>query len=1260
MESPATRWSLATPAVGIELLAERDGVWLRGAGHDFSDAETLRGCAPNSPLGARLPVLIPQLLELGIATAHDGDVRIAHGDFNNLEAREIDAFDGLVSWAPYTVELESSGWLGGESFCYRYRFYLGIQVVSLTRLGCFVRRGDGPLQRLDPQTYALLEAIDAFNALSSEAKAGANAFIRFAEVRGLAAGIGAQLDRFLSEERVVIPPRVGLDLITDEDGRVSFVPKIGGVDDEAMRLAFLRQDDVDEVYAVTDAQGGRLRVVLNDEQREVLRRMQRVRRLGGAERAVALRDPHAVFDGVAGAIDIDPATFGPRVKGIGDFPFLAQPYLRRGTGVLDVPEELVEQLGGDKMTAGITCKYADGHEENIEFETKTEVREFQEAVERAWKSGAGTVNFRDKSIVVDEDFVGGVRELADQVAPKQKGGEPQRRRFLLIYTNENELEYEEPPADDRPAAPAELPVAFKPGVMLKQHQQLGLAWLQRNLRMGRRGCLLADDMGMGKTLQVLTFLAWAIERGELSADGADPEVPPWDPILIVAPLVLIENGIWIEEMRAFFAGDGAVFQPWLVLRGAEVHKLRRAEGKETVIGDAVLDLERLRQYRVVFTNYETVTNYQHSFARMKAHWSFVITDEAQEYKVPSTKISHALKSLAPRFRVACTGTPVETRLLDVWNIFDFLQPGHLLGSAAEFSRAYERGEDPDGGSNLDAVKQRLRFGTPDAFLLRRDKTNLPDLPAKLEHELRCELSPEQRQLHLELVGRARRGGEGSHPFSILAQLMRAYQHPALLPRYEGLSAAESLARCPKLAAVIDCLRDIRQRGEKALVFTRHIDMQQLLALAIGETFGRYPDIVNGQGGGGSRQRARMLRGFRESDGFDTIILSPDVAGLGLTLTEANHVIHYGRWWNPAKEAQATDRAHRIGQTRPVHVYYPIAEDPQRQFETFDEKLHALIARRRALAAEFLMPPPSEDDVQADLINEVLNDTAPAAAAPAAALGANAIRRLTPDRFEAFVAALEARAGHRVIFLPRAGNEGVTLIAIAPAGARLIQCVPSDWGAPVRAETVGESIRLADAFRARHLAPFAPRADVVTVLATRGTLDRAARAAAGRAELLNDQEMAPPDLAALATTDLDEMVERRLGSMRDVEAALRAALGAVEAAAPASPPRATDEPWIDALFASPRYQEQRDRNLRLALADDRLRDCLRALAERGGRMTRRAFALRLAVPELRAQSILAGMRHVLNIEGIEVLSFDEPSQTIELNRHLLTVQFGLRC
>ena len=315
-------------------------------------------------LGRLLPTLIPQLCELGLATIADDGIHMAYTDFMTLETHDIDAFTDVAPWAPYTLELAAHRWLGAADFRYHYHFYLGARPVPLTRCGCFVRHGM-TTYRLDTQSFALLDAIDTFNALPAEAKTRPEAFLRFATVKGLAEGMGAQLDRYLAEERVLVPSRIGLDLLVEEHGHISFAPKIDGVAPDAIRQAFFALDDVETVYALDDAGGGRLRVVLDDQQREVLRRMQRVRHLRGAERTAVLRAPQAVFDGVAEAIDIDPTAFGPRVQGVGDFPFVTQPYLRQRSGVFDAPAGLDVPYPEGTFAAGLTCHYADGSSADI-------------------------------------------------------------------------------------------------------------------------------------------------------------------------------------------------------------------------------------------------------------------------------------------------------------------------------------------------------------------------------------------------------------------------------------------------------------------------------------------------------------------------------------------------------------------------------------------------------------------------------------------------------------------------------------------------------------------------------------------------------------------------------------------------------------------------------------------------------------------------------------------------------------------------------
>src|SRR5262249_33830063 len=250
---------------------------------------------------------------------------------------------------------------------------------------------------------------------------------------------------------------------------------------------------------------------------------------------------------------------------------------------------------------------------------------------------------------------------------------------------------------------------------------------------------------------------------------------------------------------------------------------------------------------------------------------------------------------------------------------------------------------PDEGSHaLRALRDKLGFGRNDAFVIRRTKdTHVEGLPAKHEHVVPCDLGDEQRSWHLNIVSDVKNAR--SAPLKALQELVRLYQHPGLLPNYSPMTPAEAIARSSKLGAALRVLEDVRGRHEKCLIFTRTIDMQQLLASVVGSHFHLDVEIVNGttQRRSTASQRgtrAEILANFGRVDGFNVIVLSPDVAGVGLTIVDANHVIHYGRWWNPAKEMQATDRVYRLGQTRDVHVYFPVTVDPLGQFETFDQKL----------------------------------------------------------------------------------------------------------------------------------------------------------------------------------------------------------------------------------------------------------------------------------------------------------------------------------
>ncbi len=376
--------------------------------------------------------------------------------------------------------------------------------------------------------------------------------------------------------------------------------------------------------------------------------------------------------------------------------------------------------------------------------------------------------------------------------------------------------------------------------------------------------------------------------------------------------------------------------------------------------------------------------------------------------------------------------------------------------------------------------------------------------------------------------------------------MRLHQHPALVPRYEPIASQTAIDNCPKLAAVLQRLAEIRSRNEKVLIFTRHLDMQQLLSQVIGEKFGMSVNIVNGSTsrtpvrGKNAATRNEIIKRFGEAPGFNVIVLSSDVAGLGLNLVDANHVIHYGRWWNPAKEAQATDRVYRIGQTREVSVYHPIARDPKAEFKTFDEKLNDILERRRSLASEFLAPMPTDAELESELFEEMIGKGNGAAVAGSGkSLSEQQIRRLPADRFEALAAALFEREGHQVVLTPVAVDEGIDVIATEQGEVKLIQCKHTLWRATVEIDTIDELIGAFDGYRARRLRQFVSQKTITPVLFTNGSVSAARnRALEKGVEIIQAGEIAKlASRLQCAFGEVESNENRRFHSMADVQAAL---------------------------------------------------------------------------------------------------------------------------
>jgi non-specific serine/threonine protein kinase len=451
---------------------------------------------------------------------------------------------------------------------------------------------------------------------------------------------------------------------------------------------------------------------------------------------------------------------------------------------------------------------------------------------------------------------------------------------------------------------------------LRPYQQAGVRWLHL-LSSLRLGACLADDMGLGKTMQVLALLL--ILRKTADAGGESRHTS-----LLVAPASLLAN--WVAEIARFAPTLTAIVAHPSAMNGAELR---------------ALDHDRIAGVDLVITSYGSLLRVP---ALLATPWRLAILDEAQAIKTPGAKQTRAAKQIDAHARIALSGTPVENRLGDLWSIFDFLNPG-LLGSGKAFS-AFTKRLSSRSHHSYAPLRALVR-----PYILRRlktDKSVIADLPDKAEVKAFCHLTRKQAALYQQSVadlaaelGRAdgmRRRGV------VLASLMRFKQicnHPSQWLGDGSWSEADSgkLARLREIAEVIAA------RQEKVLVFTQFREVTTPLAAFLGSVFG-YPGLVL-SGDTAVRERQTLVRQFQDDERVPFFVVSLKAGGAGLNLTAASHVVHFDRWWNPAVENQATDRAFRIGQTKNVLVHKFVCRG------TVEEKIDQLIDSKRHLSQDVL-------------------------------------------------------------------------------------------------------------------------------------------------------------------------------------------------------------------------------------------------------------------------------------------------------------------
>ena len=960
-------------------------------------------------------------------------IHVPYEEVCHLNAIEQESL-GLPEPYPFYIEIRSFGTLNQPEFRYNYQFLKPDgKPLHPTRTGCVLRLTEEWAYLLIREQFILLEELDAFNTQDSADKNFQTNLIEFAKIKELAKDTGSTLDLYLNQEEVVAPKTVRLSLRESGDS-VEIIPDVVDVDSKQFEAVFDKFSNPQTTYNLSQPDGGRTRVLFQEKQKEALQTLKHNRRVSRERLAEIAKQPQAYFD--PEVVELDPTdempSFSERVREIGIYQPRVYPFVS--------PYK-------SEWIPGILVEDDSGTQTKLQIKTEVELTNLKQTIHEAKRTGQKQIKWKGQKLPVSDiekhiPFI--EKQLKHRKKPSRPQGEKSETTVLIIGENIEDTDYVEKPSSSQVEEPfrhlLEPTPNLKQGVKLLPHQEEGLAWAQQLWENRYLGGLLADDMGLGKTLQVLCFLEWHHAKYRLQEAQRKP-------YLIVAPIVLLEN--WAAEHPKFFDKGSLDFitlygkalqnfkcDPSDVINlqipeieGAErLQELRKRRG--------ALDIKRLQNADVVLTTYETVRDFQLDLGIIP--WATVVIDEAQRIKTPGTLVTNALKALKTDFRLAMTGTPVENSLMDLWCITDFVAPGHL-DSAKNFNSEFCRPlKNPETDIRVLGDRIRERIGV---HLKRRLKIDiLRDLPEKHIHVEGCQqdmppIQVERYQAALQSTQDSGSAGpqQRNQILQVLHQLRDISDHPLLADsQWKDVSVDELTKQSAKLTVTVQLLEKIRTTNEKVILFAERRKTQHLLAHIIREYFGLTDvSIVNGDTPG-STQRANSMKmsrqqsvdRFQEAAGFNAVIMSPLAAGVGLNITEANHVIHYSRWWNPAKEDQASDRVYRIGQKRDVHIYLPMATHPK--FQTFDVILHELLERKRQLSQGTLFP-----TEQAEVTpKEILEKLQPISVSNEriSPLTIEDVDKLEPRLFEAFVAALFNKQGYYVVLTPYSGDKGADVVA----------------------------------------------------------------------------------------------------------------------------------------------------------------------------------------------------------------------------------------
>ena len=1005
--------------------------------------EFISRSAPTDFISRSQWLLLSELIDNGQAEADGNSVLVSYSELARLGFNECDLL-GLPDYYPYDLQITADRDFSSTEFKLNYEFFQGTKpVLDVKRQGCILWFSSQTIYLLNQQQYNLVEAIDEFtNSPKAIESTQFNTHTtrnlhQFAQIKGLSLEAGALLDFYLAHEDVVIPKKIKLRL--DDLGElIEIKPIITDENDDELDQFVTKFDSFtegQEKYDFDTSDGGRKRVIFNHQQRKALDQIKNNRRVSRQELAIISETPQEFFDPEVIDLESDPESseaqpsltlsFSDRVRALGIFKQRVYPFI------------LQEK---NRWIPGIIIE--ESSENQVKIQDEEELEKLKRKIAQAEAEGKRCIKHNGVKIklpVILPDI-----PKPDGKPDKESSSGPV---VLLIDENTDELEYlrGNKQSKEEPFLHLLEPIPnLCNSISLYPHQKEGVAWLQQLFRHGYHGALLADDMGLGKTLQILSFLEWHHVQFRLNSDKISP-------YLIVAPITLLEN--WENEYQNFFPTSKQEIVT-LYASGLKEYRLPPNQANHIDFPDleGIERLKRIRQLRgglnidrlskadIILTTYETIRDFQLDLGMIS--WQAIIIDEAQKIKTPGTLVTNAIKAMKSDFSLACTGTPVETSLIDLWCMFDFVAPGRL-GSAKEFNDQFQKPLSlPSTDKQKVSRELRAKIGIPLKRRLKAD--HLKGLPSQEVQKLPTQMPEFQIDRYTDLLKQIYDNQEASNRNQILRvlhSLRLISDHPLLTnSNFYEIPVADLISKSAKLSATINVIQSIANQNEKVIVFTENRNVQHLLKWVIEKVFQiNSLSIVNGDTPGSvkkpnSMQRSRRMKrsrqqtvdDFQKVKGFNAIIMSPLSAGFGLNITEANHVVHFSRWWNPAKEEQATGRVHRIGQEKTVFVYYPMSTHTE--FQTFDVTLDLLIERRKKLAIQTLFPTETPEVTPLEVF-DALGKEIDFRTEKKKKLTMKDIDLLKPPEFEGLIAAIFQKQNYQAELTPISGDKGADVVLL---------------------------------------------------------------------------------------------------------------------------------------------------------------------------------------------------------------------------------------